>query len=87
MTLELSQSQTWSAGVGRAGIRLVVRSGEVWITREGDSNDHVLTAAQGMESRRRGKLVVMALSPARVEVTALAAPVVHEGRYAHAATR
>ena len=31
MMLDLSQSQTWSARVGRAGIEVRVASGEVWI--------------------------------------------------------
>lgn len=87
MMLDLSRSQTWSAGVGHAGMRVEVLSGEVWVTREGNPLDHVLGAGEVMESRKRGKLVVLALSPARLAVTAKAKRVVQEARYAHAASR
>ncbi len=50
MTLDLAQSQTWSAEVGRAGIAVRVASGEVWITRERDPEDHVLAGPGTFES-------------------------------------
>jgi hypothetical protein len=87
MMLDLSQSQTWSARVGRAGIEVRVASGDVWITRERDGEDHVLTGPDTFDSTWRGKLVIYALSPAKVEVKALPRDVVHTGRLAHAALR
>ena len=87
MMLDLSRSQTWSAEVGHAGMRVEVLSGEVWVTREGDPLDHVLGAGEVLASRKRGKLVVLGLSPARLEVTAKAKRILHEARYAHAASR
>ena len=72
MMLDLTQSQTWSAEVGRAGIEVRVASGEVWITRERDLDDHVLAAPDSFDSTWKGKLVVYALSPARLEVKPLA---------------
>ena len=71
MRLDLVTAQTWSAEVGRAGIDLRVRSGEVWITRQRDQEDHVLRAGEELRSDWRGKLVVYALSPAAVEVAPL----------------
>lgn len=87
MMLELSESQTWSAEVGRDGIQLRVRSGEVWITRQGDVLDHVVPAHETFDSKRKGRLVVLALTPARVEITSLASPARTAGRIAHAAAR
>ena len=87
MMLDLSQSQTWSAKVGRAGIEVRVASGDVWITRERDVEDHVLTGPDTFDSTWKGKLVVYALSPATVEVTELPRPAVHARRLAHAAMR
>ncbi len=87
MMLELSQSQTWSTEVGRRGVEVRVCSGQVWITRERDSEDHVVVAPQGFESARRGKLVVFALSPARIEVSPLVVPVAEAERFAHAVLR
>jgi hypothetical protein len=75
MMLDLTTAQTWSAEVGRAGIDLRVRSGEVWITRQRDQEDHVLRAGEELQSDWRGKLVVYALSPAALEVAALPATV------------
>lgn len=86
MMLDLPQSQTWSAEVGRAGIAVRVASGEVWITREGDPEDHVLAGPDTFESARRGKLVIFAFSPARLEVQPLARGTLHAGRLAHAAS-
>ena len=87
MMLDLSQSQTWSARVGRAGLEVRVAAGDVWITRERDAEDHVLTGPDTFDSTWRGKLVICALSPARVEVTPLPRPVTHENRLAHALMR
>src|SRR5512146_657447 len=87
MMLDLSQSQTWSAKVGRAGIEVRVASGDVWITRERDLEDHVLAGPDTFDSTWKGKLVICARSPARVEVTELPRPTVHAGRLAHALTR
>ena len=87
MMLDLSQSQTWSAKVGRAGLEVRVASGDVWITRERDVEDHVLTGPDTFDSTWKGKLVICALSPARVEVRPLPRPVVRAGRLAHAVMR
>ncbi len=87
MMLDLSQSQTWSARVGRAGLEVRVSSGDVWITRERDVEDHVLTGPDSFDSTWRGKLVIHALSPARVEVRPLRGHAVHTGRLAHAVIR
>lgn len=87
MMLDLSQSQTWSARVGRAGLEVRVSSGDVWITRERDVEDHVLTGPDSFDSTWRGKLVIYALSPARVEVRPLRGHAVHTGRLAHAVMR
>ncbi len=75
MTLDLTAAQTWSADIGRDGIALSVRSGEVWVTRQRDQEDHVLRAGEALQSDWRGKLVVYALTPAEVEVAPLPAAV------------
>lgn len=85
MTLELSPSQTWSAEVDRAGIAVRVRSGQVWITRQGDGEDHVLEAPEAFQSGWKGKLVVCALTPARLEVYPLVSAALRAARVVHAA--
>ncbi len=88
MTIDLSQSQTWSAEVGQAGLEVRVTSGEVWITRERDPEDHVVAAGEAFESGLRGRLAIQALTPARLEVAPLRrAAGLHRERLAHAAAR
>jgi len=87
MMLDLSPSQTWSAHVGRAGIEVRVASGDVWITRERDLEDHVLNGPGTFDSTWKGKLVIYALSPAHLEVTPLPGGAIQTSRLAHAAVR
>lgn len=87
MMLDLSESQTWSAEVGREGLQVRVRSGEVWITRQRDAIDHLVLAPECFESAWRGRLVVLALTPSRIEVTPLTSPARSTRRIAHAAAR
>jgi hypothetical protein len=68
--LELADSHAWSAEVGRAGIVVRLLSGTIWLTREGDAEDHVLSAPAVFTSANRGRLALMAIGPARVAVEA-----------------
>ena len=87
MRLELAQAETWSTEVGRTGIEVRVCSGQVWITRERDHEDHLLVAPESFESARRGRLVVCALTPARIEISPLFVPALEPEPYAHAVLR
>jgi hypothetical protein len=87
MMLELAESQAWSAVVGGAGLVVRVRSGAVWLTREGDPEDHLLGAGQALETRRRGRLAVLALAPARLELAEPASSPLPARRYAPALSR
>jgi hypothetical protein len=87
MMLDLSQSQTWSADVGRTRIAVRVRSGEVWVTRQGDPEDHILGAAQSLESDGKGRVAILALTPARLEITEPAPRTLLAGRISHALPR
>lgn len=82
MRRDISDGKTWAVEVGSEGIELRVLAGKVWVTREGDPEDHVLEESARFTSALRGKLVVYALAPARIEVAARTA---HRlGRAAHA---
>lgn len=78
MIVTLSETQTWSAVVGPEGILVRVVAGEVWITREGDREDHVVAAPRAFQSTGRGRLAVQALGPARLEVSPLVSGVLLE---------
>lgn len=47
---------------------LICRTGGVWITQEGDAEDHGLEQGQGFRPRRRGGIVVWALTDSLIEV-------------------
>ncbi len=57
--------RSWSTLVGRDGVVLRCDAGTIWITREGDLEDHVLSAPCSFTSSRRGRLGVMAFTSAR----------------------
>lgn len=68
MTLELLEAEAWSTPVGREGLSLRCRSGSMWVTQEGDPEDHIVTAPGRFETRKPGKVAVVALGAARFEV-------------------
>jgi Protein of unknown function (DUF2917) len=50
---------------GRQGRTLVLFSGEVWLTQEGDRADHVLSAGESFALERPGVAIVQALVDTR----------------------
>jgi hypothetical protein len=66
LEIVLEENETWSFEVGRPGVEVVCLSGEVWVTVEGDPEDHVLAAGATFSTRRKGRLAMMALRPARL---------------------
>lgn len=59
----LQKRQVFSL-IGKPGQRLEVRSGEVWVTQDGDPRDLVLGAHQCFTLDRSGKVLVSALRDA-----------------------
>ena len=47
-----------------AGTRIHARSGTVWVTEEGDSDDHIVAPGQTLVVARGGRTLVQALQPA-----------------------
>jgi hypothetical protein len=52
------------------GHSVVVFDGQVWITQEGDSADHVIGAGESLECDRPAQTVIEALVPTRLAVLA-----------------
>lgn len=52
-----------------AGTRIAARSGELWITEEGESRDFVLHAGESRIVGRDGRTLVQALVPSRVSLS------------------
>lgn len=53
-------------------------SGMVWLTVEGDGADHVMIAGQSVTIRGDGRVVIEALSDARVELVEVGRTLNHE---------
>jgi hypothetical protein len=47
-----------------AGTRISARSGTVWVTEEGNTEDHIVTPGQSLVVARGGRTLVQALQPA-----------------------
>lgn len=67
LRLERNQSFVLSRAAAAA---ILVQTGSVWVTRDGDRADHVLAEGQRMTVGNDGAVVVLALRGARVSVDA-----------------
>ncbi|MET0332812.1 MAG: DUF2917 domain-containing protein [Rhizobacter sp.] len=70
----LHRRQTFSLA-GKRGQRIEVRSGEIWVTQDGDPRDLVLGAHQCFTLDRSGQLLISALRDASFAFRAEAKPV------------
>ncbi|HZZ84251.1 MAG TPA: DUF2917 domain-containing protein [Anaeromyxobacteraceae bacterium] len=67
-TVELAEGTAWSARGPRRGVAIRCERGTVWITVEGDPEDHVLAAPGVFETHGRGRVAAQALERARITV-------------------
>lgn len=73
-TVSLRQGSLWSHSVRSCGHVLTCREGLMWLTREGDAEDHFLAAGDSLWLEHPGLVVVQALRPARFELHELPRP-------------
>lgn len=71
--IHLQRRQVFSLQ-GRTGQRLEVRSGEVWVTQDGDPRDLVLGPRECFTLDRTGKVLVSAVRDASFEFRAETSP-------------
>lgn len=67
-TVALRDGQAWSTVSSRAGLALRCTKGKLWVTFEGDPEDHIVAAPEVFTAPERGRVAVMALGPATIEV-------------------
>ena len=66
--LLLADREVWTAQVGSAGLVVACEAGSVWVTQEGDPEDHVLAPGDRLHLVRRGLVAVQALRTSQVRV-------------------
>ena len=69
LALMLAEGEAWSTQSPRAGLVLRCDVGKLWVTVEGDPDDHILLAPDTFTVPTRGRVAVLALTPSSVEVT------------------
>ena len=70
----LTEREVWTAPVGRRGLVVACEAGRVWVTMEGDPEDHVLEPGGRVHFTRPGLVAVQALCTSRVRVAQRATP-------------
>ena len=72
MEILLPENETMSIEPVPENLRIVCRSGRIWLTQTGDSRDVLLRAGESFTVTRRGQIVLWALAETRIEVVARA---------------
>lgn len=67
--LMLTEGEAWSTQSPRAGLALRCEAGKLWVTVEGDPDDHILLAPDTFTVPTRGRVAVLALAASSVEIT------------------
>ena len=50
------------------GARIAAHRGTVWVTEEGDRDDHIVAAGEALVVGHAGRTVVQAIGPARIAI-------------------
>jgi hypothetical protein len=70
MQLQLNKQELLNLGENLRAVKLYCRSGCCWLTQAGDDRDHILRAGHSCIFNRPGKVLVMAITETRLQLTA-----------------
>lgn len=76
LEMVMPKGSVWRIEGNPSGVTVACVSGMVWLTQEGDYEDHVLGSAERFALNRAGRTLVMALEDSRICV--MRVPVVAE---------
>jgi hypothetical protein len=79
--VELRAGQLWRADGNICWRAIMCQEGVIWITQNGDVQDHVITAGEMFLVSQPGKVIAQALVNARIEVTPCLATASFRGRF------
>ncbi len=65
----LPRGTLWSREVRSSELTLSCLEGWLWVTREGDAKDHMLTAGRSLRLDAPGRVVVQGLRPSRFSLS------------------
>ncbi len=68
MELLLEKDELLDLGQMESEIRIYCREGCCWLTVEGDNRDHVLSSGGNCAVNQRGRMIVTALAPTRLQL-------------------
>lgn len=68
MDLQLEKNELLDLGDDLRTVSVHCQAGCCWLTQAGDSRDHILHAGQSHTLSRRGKVLVMATAPTRLQL-------------------
>jgi hypothetical protein len=69
MEILLAENETMSIDPVPENLRIVCRSGRIWLTQSGDSRDFLLRAGESFSAAQRGRIVLWTLAAAQVDIT------------------
>ncbi|MDZ4184708.1 MAG: DUF2917 domain-containing protein [Desulfuromonadales bacterium] len=72
MDILLPVNETMSIDPVPENLRIVCRSGRIWLTQSGDSRDFLLREGEAFTAIQRGQIVLWALAEARIDLSARA---------------
>lgn len=70
MELLLNKQELLNLGANLSGVEIVCLEGRCWLTQAGDSRDHVLRAGGTFAIASNGHLIVTAVDPCRLLLSA-----------------
>lgn len=70
MEILLPENETMTIDPVPRRLRIVCRSGEIWLTQSNDARDFLLRPGQAFTTAGKGRIVLWALAPAQVTVEA-----------------
>jgi hypothetical protein len=79
--VELCAGQLWQADGNNCWRAIMCQEGVIWITQNGDVQDHVITAGEMFLVSQPGKVIAQALVNSRMTITPCLAATSFRGRF------
>lgn len=68
MEIRLGKNEVMTFGGDARQLSVSCHRGELWLTQQGDSNDYLIQPGQHFTVNRKGRVVMLALSPSELRL-------------------